>query len=111
MIYKFARSLTPYIPAVAIAAAGLLAIGFTQLRPPERGTVIAIFHPGMSDYDVMAQISHGPDFIIAKGPAAHSYIIQSDEDNLPQRLKNNGAWLVLNYLGTAGCSAPTAISR
>lgn len=75
-----------------------------QLKPPQTGTVIALFDPRMSDYDVITRINSPTDFLMAKGPTENSYVIRSDMNHLPKRLKSQGAWLVLNYFGAAGCS-------
>lgn len=99
------KCLQPYAPSIALAVLGLLAVGIAQLKPPQTGTVIALFDPRMSDYDVITHVNNTTDFLMTKGPTANSYVIRSDIDHLPERLKSSGAWLVLNYLGAAGCSS------
>ena len=90
---------------MALAMCGLIAVGFAQLKPPQTGTVIALFDPRMSNYDVILSLNSTTDFLMTKGPTANSYVIRSSTNKLPERLKSQGAWLVLNYLGAAGCSA------
>ena len=89
---------------------GLLAVGFAQLKPPQSGTVIAIFNSDMNDADVIASLHTKNAFLMTKGPLSNSYVIRSDESGLPAHLNDMGAWLVLNYLGAAGCASQTQIS-
>ena len=104
MFHSVYRGLRSFLPGIALTAMALPTIGYAQLTPDPSGTVIAIFNPKVSSIDVIEGLSKGEDFL-ATGPFTNSFVIKSDVDGLPDRLKDQGAFLVMNYLGAARCQS------
>lgn len=103
MLNNIFKLTLPYLPAFGLMVTGLSAIGVSQLKPPQTGTVIALFDSKLANHEILNRLNAQTDFILTKGPTRNSFIITSEVANLPQRLTDNGAWLILNYRGAAGC--------
>lgn len=110
MFHSVYRGLRSFLPGIALTAMALPAIGYAQLTPDPSGTVIAIFNSKVSSIDVIEGLSRGEDYLVATGPFTNSFVIKSDVDGLPDRLKDQGAFLVMNYLGAAGCQSSRTVN-
>ena len=98
------RSLLPiFVMTVAVLAA-ILVLAAT---PPDRGRVVAVFSPMATATEVLHAVKRAEARLVAGGGMPGTIVVFSDHAGLPERLKREGALIVLDPLGAAGCAAVT----
>ena len=94
-----------YIPAALMAVFGIGAVGIAQFLPPSSGAVIAVF-PKETGMDTVWQAVDDTDaYLVRATSVPGTFVLYSDEDAFPRRLRQHGAVLVLDYLGAEWCGS------
>jgi hypothetical protein len=84
-----------------LAAGGLL---ISVLGGPAGGPVAAVFPPWWSAARAVEAAGNGGT-VLRLGPADFVVFVAPDEARGPERLRQAGAWLLLNPRGVTGCSS------
>ena len=87
--------LTGFVLAVIMAA---------SLMPPARGTVLVLFNPLEAEESQLVSIIDADALLVAPGRLPGSFLVASEEGDLPARLMASGALLVINPFGATGCA-------
>jgi hypothetical protein len=98
------RFLATWLPCTALAAGSVLAALAMTLQPPESGPVAAVFPPWWSATQALvAAASAGTP--IRFGATGFVVVILPDTQGAVGRLRQAGAWAVLDPLALGGCVA------
>jgi hypothetical protein len=108
-IMDFALPLRRAGSAAAIAAllsASLFPVLAAQNLPAERaGTVAAVFPPSAAPERILRAVALADGAIVREGRGRNVIVVRSEAPGLAGRLRQAGAWLVLDPGGLAGCFA------
>lgn len=80
-------------------------IVFYTLKPSEKGAVIVIFNPDTVIKSIVQASINADGYLMDTLSLPGAYILWSDTPGFPARLKQQGALLVINYQGVAGCTS------
>lgn len=81
------------VPLVAVA----------DLPSEARGTLAAVFPPGTDKAEVLAAVAKAEGLVVREGGWGTVLVAHSDESGFARRLRQAGAWLVVDPLTAAGC--------
>jgi hypothetical protein len=100
-------------PALALLMASTLGLGALQYGPAGDAAPVLAFFPFRSDAEAVRTAMSVPDArLVGRGRLPGSLVLQSMQPGLPARLRDAGAWLVLDGKGRAGCLvSPTKSMR
>lgn len=90
-------------PPVGLAVAGLLAVTAMTFAPPDKGPVAALFAPSLSRTEVMSRVAAADAALIRHGLFDGIVVAAADDPGLAQRLRNAGAWIVVDPLAIGAC--------
>ncbi|WP_262690148.1 hypothetical protein [Kordiimonas aestuarii] len=93
------------IPSILMTAFILSSIALMSMVPPSRGVVLAMYNPFLRQDAHVSSIINADAYFVAEGRLPGSFLVASDARDLPNRLRANGAILVLDPFGAAGCGA------
>ena len=98
-------SVRAFLPAGVLFLLGLIGLGVLSLRPYEGdGAVVALFPPWWETTDAfMAAIGADVGHVVASGRWPSMVLIPADGIDPRPRLREAGAWLLLEPTGLAGC--------
>jgi len=91
-------------PVLLMTFVVLIAIVILAATPPDRGRVIAVFSPHLEAGALIAAVTRAEARLVAGGGMPGTLVVFSDRPGLPERLKREGALLVLDPLGATGCA-------
>ena len=93
------------VPAVALllAFSTLPVFSVADLPGEARGTVAAVFAPGTNKGAALAAVAEARGLIVRSGGWGSVLVAQSDETGFARRLREAGAWLVVDPQTAAGC--------
>jgi hypothetical protein len=87
-------------------ALSVLGAGWLQLRPLRDDIpLLSIFSPMANENSILAATIAAGGKIIAKSPLPFALIVQSDDPDFVARMRDAGAWLVLDATGRGLCRA------
>ena len=95
--------------ATALAVAALLAVSTVpvlasaDLPGETSGTLAAVFPPGSGPAEILAGIGAAGGAVVRGGGWASVLVVHSDEAGFARRLRQAGAWLVVDPRSAAGC--------
>ncbi len=96
-------ALVKMAPPVGLAVAGLLAVTGMTLAPSDEGPVAALFAPSLSRTEVMLRVAAADASLIRHGAFDGIVVATADDPGLARRLRNAGAWLVVDPLAIGAC--------
>ena len=91
-------------PTFVLTGLVLAVIMAASLMPPARGTVLVLFNPAETEESQLVSIIDADALLVAPGRLPGSFLVASEEGNLPARLMASGALLVINPFGATGCA-------
>ncbi len=91
-----------------LATVTISVILFSELSPPNSGTVIAVLDP---ETNLRELVSETDSWLLARSDIPGGYVFLSNEPNFPQRLRAAGARRVLNADYAPMCSSKTPSSQ
>lgn len=74
-----------------------------DLPGARRGTVAAVFPPGVERAAALAAVVEAGGLVLREGGWGTVIVVHSDEVGFAGRLRRAGAWLVLDPRSAAGC--------
>ena len=95
--------------ATALAVAALLSastvpvFASADLPGETRGTLAALFPPGSDPAEILAGIGAAGGTVVRGGGWDSVLVVHSDEAGFARRLRQAGAWLVVDPRSAAGC--------
>ncbi len=93
-----------YVPAFVLLVASTLAIGWLDFRPVDaKAPTLAVFSPWAGVESAFLATARAGGNVVATGPLPFSLIVQSKDPSFFRRLRDAGAWLLLNP-GGGGCT-------
>ncbi|WP_020397986.1 hypothetical protein [Kordiimonas gwangyangensis] len=93
-----------FYPTFVLTAFVLVVITVLSLMPPERGPVLVLFNPLETEDSHIGAIIRADALLVGPGRLPGSFLVASDDGNLPARLMASGALMVVNPYGAAGCA-------
>ena len=93
--------LVSFAPLVAVA----------DLPSEARGTLAAVFPPGTDKTEVLAAVAEADGLVVREGGWGTVLVAHSDESGFARRLRQAGAWLMVDPLTAAGCLIAGDINR
>lgn len=98
--------------ALLLVASAVFVAGLTFAAPlPAEGPVAAVFPPWTSREAVLRSVSESGASLLRHGALDTIAIVRGERADLADSLRSNGAWLVVDPAGAAGCFAPGAKTR
>lgn len=93
-----------FMPAIAMTMIGMAVLLTAILFPSPPEKMMAVFAPGTSQTDI-SNIVYGSGAAVV-GPArlSNAIILQSTDPDITEKLRQQGAWLVVNAEHAGGCS-------
>jgi hypothetical protein len=90
-------------PALLLLLASALGIGWIGLRPAVGAPVAAIFPPWWNAERVFAAAASAGGAIVREGAWPSILVVSAADGDLPHRLREAGAWLLVNPTALDGC--------
>ena len=89
--------------ALLLAASVLPLIAAADLPGKAQGTVAVVFAPGTSSAAAVSAVAAADGLLVRGGGWSNVLVVRSDQAGFAQRLRDAGAWLVLDPQSAAGC--------
>lgn len=96
------------LPSLLLALCAIGMILVWETSPPESGTVLVVFAPGKTPGDLGAYLRAADASLVGTSKIPGGFLVSSRTSGLPERLKRQGALLVLNSNLNLGCAPPPA---
>lgn len=97
------RTVAAMAVALLLAVSTAPVIAAADLPGEARGAVAVVFAPGTGEPAIMAAIAAAGGAIVRGGGWKSVLVVQSEESGFARRLRQAGAWLVLDPQSAAGC--------
>lgn len=93
----------PFLAAWLSVACTVLVMGGLQARPQDGQDVAAIFPPWIGSGQAIERIALAGGTLVRMGIADTILVAHSDGGDFPQKLHDQGAWLVIDPVALGGC--------
>lgn len=98
------RSRKDFLPALAMAGVGLIALGAAWMTPQERGDqYLLIASPAATRGETLDIIMKAGGRMVSPGRFGNIAVAFSADSNFPERLRKAGAWIAVEMPQNAGC--------
>lgn len=97
------RSIGRYVPPIALAIATFAALCLLSLSPRSGSPITAIFPPWFGLADIMRALETTDARLIRTGALEQIVILEQAASDMPARLREAGAWLVLDGNALSAC--------
>jgi len=97
-----------YVLPGSLLIASVLLLVWLQLRPVPAQPVIVFFAPGTSPTEALADVIGAGGRLISLGAYSNSLIVQSEQLDFFDRLRQAGAWLIIDAGARGGCRSNNA---
>ena len=86
-----------------LAASVLPLVAAADLPGKAHGTMAVVFAPGTSSAAAVSAVAAADGLLVRGGGWSNVLVVRSDQTGFAQRLRDAGAWLVLDPQSAAGC--------
>ena len=99
------------LPALAMIFSSVALILVWELSPPKEGSVLVVFNPAGETKDLGTRLQKADAALVDRSALIPGgFIVSSTSPGLPDRLRKQGAWLVMDAQPGLGCLARPAAS-
>jgi hypothetical protein len=104
--HSFANGVAAFLAVSLVAVTPLVAVAWSNAGLPSEpdAPVAAIFPPWWNGGRALAAATRAGGRIIAVGGLESTFILAGEDPGLAERLRHEGAWLILGAEAAAGCS-------
>lgn len=92
--------------AAVLAVASTLPLGWLEAQPRASSDVAAIFAPWVGAGGAIERIARAGGATVRTGIAGNIVVAHGDDPAFADRLRAEGAWLIVDPVALGGCLAP-----